>query len=92
MKKRPVLTIVGAVVLILSVPAIVMQFTREVNWGPEDFVVAGILLFSVGLLAERIIRKVDKTRMLWLLLLLLLLVLVWLELAVGLFGSPFSGR
>jgi len=44
-------TIPGAVVitlLILSIPLIAMQFTQEVDWGVADFIVMGILIFSMA--------------------------------------------
>lgn len=93
MSKRFFLMLTGSVALILSVPAVAMLFSREVNWGPGDFIAAAGLLFSTGLLARFIWRKVKRPRyrILFMGLLLLLLALVWLELAVGLFGSPFAG-
>ena len=93
MSKRFLLMLTGAVALILSVPALAMLFSPEVNWGPGDFIAAAGLLFSTGLLAGFIWRKVQlpRYRILLISLLLLLLALVWLELAVGLFGSPLAG-
>lgn len=32
---------------ILAVPAIAMQFSKEIAWGPEDFLVVGVLLAAV---------------------------------------------
>ena len=34
----------GGAALLLLLPAVAMQFTSEVNWGPEDFLVMGALL------------------------------------------------
>jgi len=87
------LLIVVAVVFILLVPLIAMQFTEEVKWHTNDFIIAGALLLGAGLLYELIIRKVKKTnyRLIAFLLILLLLVLTWLELAVGIFNSPWAG-
>ena len=31
----------GGIALLLVLPALAMQFTREVNWGPGDFAAAG---------------------------------------------------
>jgi hypothetical protein len=31
---------------LLMIPAIAMQFSDEMNWGPGDFLVAGALLFA----------------------------------------------
>ena len=44
-------------VLLLLLPAIAMQYTNEVNWTASDFVVAAVLLGSVGFAFELIVRK-----------------------------------
>ena len=79
--------------LILSIPLVAMQFTKEVNWTLSDFVIAAVLLLGTGLAIELVIRYV-KTR-LWrtmlLAIILLLLFLTWAELAVGIFGTSFAG-
>ena len=71
----------------LLVPAIAMQMTPEVIWGPGDFVVAGALLFGTGALAVIGLHHVNGTgkRIALVLGLALGLALVWAELAVGLF-------
>ena len=91
--KRLTIIIAGVFVL-LSIPAIAMLIGTEVNWGPEDFAVMGILLLAVGLLAELILRivKTGSKRMLFLALLAILFLLTWAELAVGIFGTPFAGN
>lgn len=85
--------IVLAIILLLLIPLIAMQFTTEVNWTAFDFVVAGVLLLGTGLLAELIMRKVkNKNRkIVAIAMLLAVLFLVWAELAVGIFGTPFAG-
>lgn len=82
-----------AVCILLFVPLIAMLFTNEVNWTPFDFLIAGILLISVGLIFELILRKVKtvRNRIVLSAILFLLLFLVWAELAVGIFGTPFAG-
>ena len=45
---------------ILLVPAIAMQFTSEVNWGPEDFGAMGLMLVLVGLALE-VSPRLSKT-------------------------------
>ena len=69
------------------VPAIAMQFTPEVSWGPGDFVVAGALLFGTGALAVLGLDHVRATvkRIVLIVGLAVGLALVWAELAVGLF-------
>lgn len=70
-----------------------MQFTDEVNWGILDFLIAGFLLFATGLILDLIIRKVKRPTISLLLafMVLVIFLLVWAELAVGIFGTPFSG-
>jgi hypothetical protein len=85
--------IVLAVVFILLIPLVAMQFTNEVDWKLLDFVIMGILLLGTGLLSELVIRRVRKTeyRIAFIAVILLALFLIWAELAVGIFGTPFAG-
>lgn len=78
---------------ILVLPLVAMQFSKEVKWTASDFAVAGLLLFGTGFLIEMALRKTKKgaLRILAVLGVLLLFLLVWLELAVGIFGSPWAG-
>ena len=71
-----------------------MQFTDEVNWTLSDFVVAGALLLGTVLICEFVISKVKKIkyRIAICAALLIVLLLVWAELAVDIFGTPFSGN
>jgi hypothetical protein len=82
------------VTLLLSVPLIAMQFTAEVKWSLLDFIVAAVLLFGTGLLCEFVMRKFKKKghRIALCAILLAALLLVWVELAVGIFGTPFGGQ
>ncbi len=79
--------------MVLLLPLVAMQFTSEVQWTASDFVVAGVLLFGTGLLIELVLRETKKGawRILAVLGLMLLFLLTWLELAVGIFGSPWAG-
>lgn len=73
--------------LLLLVPLMAMLFTREVNWGPMDFVVAGALLFGTGcaflFIASR--TRNMKYRLAGGAALLLMLSTIWAHLAVGIF-------
>lgn len=93
MKNKRLIGILLTVVVLLLIPLVAMQFTTEVNWGPEDFIVAGVLLFGTGLSIELVLRKITKTTHRIALCggIMFLLFLVWAELAVGLFGTPFAG-
>ncbi|ESU27116.1 hypothetical protein FLJC2902T_22240 [Flavobacterium limnosediminis JC2902] len=93
MKNERLIGIVLAVVFLLSVPLIAMQFTDEVNWTLSDFVVAGVLLLGTGLMCEFVMRKVTKMehRIGICAVILVALLIIWAELAVGIFGTPFAG-
>jgi hypothetical protein len=90
--KRLIIILIVAASLLL-IPFIAMQFTTEVNWEANDFIIMGILLLGTGLLCELVIRKVKTTkhRMLVCGVILIAFLLVWAELAVGIFGTPFAG-
>ncbi len=94
MQNKRLIIIVLTSVIILLIPLIAMQFTDEVNWSLFDFIIAGALLLGTGLMCELAIRKVDKIkyRIAICLAILVLLLLIWAELAVGIFGTPFSGQ
>ena len=82
-----------AVTLLLLIPLIAMQFTNDVKWTALDFIVAGVLLFSTGLMCAFVIIKVKKVkyRIIICMALLTALLLIWLELAIGIFGTPTGG-
>ena len=81
------------VLILLLIPFVAMQFTNEVNWSLFDFIVAGILLLVIGLAIELVLQKVKsrKNRILISGIIIVLLLLLWVELAVGVFGSPMAG-
>jgi hypothetical protein len=85
--------IVCVVVLLLLIPYVVGQVTGQFNWSRFDYIVAGVLLLGTGLAIEAVLRVVKKTsyRIALGLAILAMLVLVWIEVAVGLVGSPIAG-
>lgn len=93
--KNPRLTylISGAAVL-LALPAIAMIFTDDVKWSVFDFIVAAGLLGGTVLGIELIMRKVTTTfgRLVLIAAALTIVAMVWVELAVGIFGSPVAGN
>jgi uncharacterized BrkB/YihY/UPF0761 family membrane protein len=74
-------------------PLIGMQLSSEINWELFDFIVAGIIITVLILVIELIFRKIQSNKKrLWLVLLIgVLFIIIWVELAVGIFGSPFAG-
>ena len=93
MENKRLIGIVLTVVVLLLIPLIAIQFTNELNWTLFDFVVAGVLLLGTGFICELVIRKVKKTnhRILLCGVILAALLLIWIELAVGIFGTPLAG-
>lgn len=77
----------SAIVALLLLPAVAMRFTAEVNWGPEDFVAAAVLLGSAGLALELAFRFLTTPlrRTIAAGAILAALLLIWVELAVGIF-------
>lgn len=75
--------------LLLLIPLVAMQFTREVNWTFSDFVFAGVLLFGTGLTYLLIARKWNSTayKLGVGVGVVAGLMLVWANAAVGLVGS-----
>ncbi|WP_223033780.1 hypothetical protein [Hanstruepera marina] len=92
-QNKRLLTIILGLEALLLIPLIAMQFTSEVNWRYTDFIVMGVLLLTVGVLAEYTLRivKNQERRIILIAFLILLFLLIWAELAVGIFGTPFAG-
>jgi hypothetical protein len=93
MKNKNLKIILTAVVILLLIPFIAMQFTDKVSWTIFDFMVMGILLLSTGFLCELTIRKVTKVkhRIVLCIVIIAAFLILWAELAVGIFGTPFAG-
>lgn len=91
--KRPIIILL-VIFFMLLIPLVAMPFTDEVNWSVFDFVIAGILLLGTGLLFEFTLRKINtiKYRIVILGSILLVLLIIWIELAVGILGTPFGGH
>lgn len=81
---------VGLVVAaILLIPFIGTQVSAEWDWELFDFVIMGVLLFSIGMLIEFVRQKVKNTthRAILIIGLVLLCLYIWAELAVGVFTN-----
>lgn len=91
--KRLISLLVGIPVL-LMIPYVAMQFSTEVHWTTFDFVTAGILLLSMAAGIEWTIRKIKYTpkRNMLLFGILMAFLFIWIELAVGIIGTPLSGN
>jgi len=87
--RRQLIYVALGTLLILMIPLIAMQFSDEVNWGPGDFIIMGVMLFSAGLTYVLISKMRDNLayRMGVGVAVVTGFVLVWMNLAVGLIGS-----
>ena len=85
-----ILHIVG---ILLLIPLVAMQLTKEVNWSLFDFIIMGAMLSITGLVGEVILKKVKKSkhRLILYITIVMIFFLIWAELAVGIFGTPFAG-
>lgn len=85
--RKQLLGVAAATGLLLLLPAIAMQFTSEVSWGPEDFLVGGALLSGTGTIGVVGLSHIKGAgrRIAFLVGLAFSFALVWAELAVGLF-------
>lgn len=54
---RPAVRVALGVALVLSLPLVAMLFTDEVVWSLADFVLAGVLLATIGVALELAVRK-----------------------------------
>ena len=79
--------------MLLLIPFIGMQYSNEVNWSLNDFIIMGVILLSFGIFINKIIYHVVafNKRVILISTLIILFLLLWAELAVGLFNSPFAG-
>ncbi len=97
-QNRNIFIIALVTALLLMVPFLAMQFnvhapdpgssvSNGVNWSLMDFIVAGTLIFSTGLVLELINRKVKSLthKIVFGIVALAIFFYIWAELAVGVF-------
>ncbi len=89
MKRKPTIVLSIVTALILSVPLVAMQFSKEVNWSLMDFVVAAMLIMGSGLAIDFTARR---SRNITFKLGVVgtvgtCLFLTWINLAVGIIGN-----
>ncbi|MEN9703945.1 MAG: hypothetical protein RLZZ209_1373 [Bacteroidota bacterium] len=80
--------------LLLLLPLVGMLISDEVNWSLFDFMIMGLLILSLSFGIKQILRATFtyKYKALFIALFLLVFMLIWVELAVGIFGSPIAGN
>jgi hypothetical protein len=74
---------------ILLIPLIAMQFNSEINWDRPDFVIMGILIFTLSMAFNFAMKKITthSHRVLAGGIIILGFIYVWAELAVGIFTN-----
>jgi hypothetical protein len=92
-QKQKTVTIYALPLVLLCIPLLGNLFSKEVNWSASDFLIAGALLFTTAFSINLVRNKIKKQSQKFLIciFILLALALIWIELAVGIFGSPFAG-
>lgn len=77
------------VVLLLLIPFIAMQFTKEVMWDGVDFIITGSLLLGSAFMYELVTKKSSTTahKVAVGMAVAAALFLVWINLAVGVIGN-----
>ena len=79
--------------LLLLFPLVGTLVSNEVNWSFFDFIVMGILILSMSFGIKQVVMTTKNTnyRILIIGMILLVFILIWVELAVGIFDTPFAG-
>lgn len=79
----------GGAAALLLLPLVAMQFTAEVNWGPEDFIIMGVLLFTCAAIVDLASRRARNLPALFGTVVAVgaAFLLIWVNLAVGIIGS-----
>jgi hypothetical protein len=79
----------GIAALLLLLPLVAMQFTREVNWTPFDFAFAAVMIGGVGIAFELTVRATRNNayRSGVAIALAATFLLIWINGAVGIIGD-----
>jgi hypothetical protein len=87
------LGILATAALLLLIPFVAGVLTGEMKWSKFDFAVMSVLLFGAGTAVELVLRLVKSTpyRIAIGGAILLAVFVVWVEIAVGVFGTRFAG-
>lgn len=90
------IALTGALILLIPLVITIHNGGSESfgwNWKLGDFILIGALLFSTGLAIYLAVTRLTNPtyRILAIIAFILLLLLTWMELAVGIFGTPLAG-
>lgn len=86
--------------LVFAIPSLLMvvafisnNFVEGFNWTGSDFLIAAILLFGTASFIYMIVSSKLSVRAKTIISIVIIhiLMIIWVEMAVGLFGSPIAG-
>ena len=78
--------------ILLTIPFLSNIYINDFNWSMVDFIIMGVLIFSCLYFISFIRKKFSGIKeILALIIVILAFILLWVELGVGIFGSPFAG-
>ena len=80
--------------LFLLIPLIGTLVSEEIQWSFFDFFIMGILILLLSFSIQQVLMKTKNTNYLILKIgaIFLVFLYVWIELAVGIFNTPFAGN
>ena len=78
--------------ILLTIPFLSNIYINDFNWSIVDFIIMGVLIFSCLYFISFIRKEFSGIKeILALIIVILFFILLWVELGVGIFGSPFAG-
>ena len=78
---------------LLIIPLLGVLLTNAVEWGIFDFLLMGSLLLVLGIAINLTFLNIKyfNKRIAIIFFIILIFLLIWVELAVGVFNTPFAG-
>jgi len=78
---------------LLIIPLLGILLTNVVEWGVFDFLLMGSLLLVLGIAINLTFLNIKyfNKRIAIIFFIILIFLLIWVELAVGVFNTPFAG-
>tara|TARA_X000000368_G_scaffold410377_1_gene393748 strand:+ start:185 stop:466 length:282 start_codon:yes stop_codon:yes gene_type:complete len=78
---------------LLIIPLLGILLTDVVEWGVFDFLLMGSLLLVLGIAINLTLLNIKyfNKRIAIIFFIILIFLLIWVELAVGVFNTPFAG-
>jgi uncharacterized membrane protein YfhO len=78
---------------LLIIPLLGVLISDSIDWGFFDFLMMGSLLLVLGIAINLSLLNINhfKKKMAIIFFLILIFLIIWVELAVGVFNTPFAG-